>query len=217
MASYTTPRTANIGDIFTAAWYNAELRDDIKWAHDTLISADSSFPASPLTGQRHLFVSGNTRLMFVYDGSHWLSDTLSDNGFNAGAFVDQETVTTSPAAWGVAFGSNFWPIYNVKDALAAGCTAQARVDVMTLDNDVGLTLRSGLYAKLIAAADTSIGAASHFSGGDPAFANTFQEGAWTDIATGAYVAVQPIIYRWRTTGSADGFLSYGRTYVRFKK
>jgi hypothetical protein len=61
VASYTTPRTANVGDIFTAAWYNAEIRDDIKWAHDTLISVGSSFPASPLTGQRHMFVSGKTR------------------------------------------------------------------------------------------------------------------------------------------------------------
>lgn len=223
MTAYTTPRTANVGDIFTAAWYNAEIRDDIKSLREFAISSGSSFPASPVSGQRHLFVSGNTRMMFTYDGTNWISDELAP--VLLVSELATPNVTTSHA--NVSDSGN--SVYvDVKDALAAGCTLQARLVAELSDNylggaatnaHVGINVRAGVTAGTIrsGASPTSRSEVSATVVAT-SVVNGIVMGPWGDVLSGSSHVAQLGVYAYRDTGSATlTFYNGAIACLRYKK
>ena len=232
MASYTTPRTANVGDTWTAAWYNGEVRDDIKWAHDTLLSVGSTFPASPATGQRHLFASGTTRLIFAWDGTNWISEELGlvplmlAAQYNAAAvaaqvacvaaaevgFANATPVTLRPYLANV-------PALEVADTVKnASMTLQGRLEGYAPRTAGSAAGKLSVGVATASAIPGTLGSDANITGSETDLANGSFSGAWADLASGSVALVQFLLYGRLVSGTTTSWRFESTTLrLRFKK
>lgn len=196
--SYTTPRTANVDDDFTSAWYNAEVKANIVWLHDTLLSVGSSFPASPAAGQRHWFVSGTVRKLFVSDGSHWYSDAERINVLPYPG--DAITTPTTPTALNNAIRE---PLH-VADQMNASMTLQGRIGGLLTQG--ASTPNVGLRIATIASPGAQLGSYANAAGTE-IVGDGWHEGAWADLLAPASVIAGVLgLYAYRTAGGFDTLL-----------
>jgi hypothetical protein len=228
--SYTTPRTANVGDTWTAAWYNGEVRDNIKWAHDLLISQGASFPASPLTGQRHLFVSGQTRLLFVYDGSHWISDEVARAEI---PLVEQPT--SGAMAAGVAATVPLGISFSIGQPAFSLRTYQLAVPTIDTTDTVknnAMTLQGRLVGSVTRVTGTSggisvgVGSASAAGGvfgadasvaaSEATITDGLYTGSWADLVSGSVAGVQLTLWARSLTGSGTPGWTFVSNAVRLR-
>lgn len=61
MASWTTPSTANIGDIYTAAWYNQQTRDNLTYLKDRWVTGDLKVSAKSVDHASWLYCTPGGR------------------------------------------------------------------------------------------------------------------------------------------------------------
>lgn len=215
MASYTTPRTASIADIFTAAWYNAELRDNIEFLHDVLVGAGSSFPGSPVAGQSFTLVVGNTRKRFTSDGTHWYSDETAvpfpSDQFVFGATNTALTVVTQQ------------PVVDIHDAVhTTGCTLQGRL-VAAVHRASGGGSASGTFGLSTATATSgaAFGSAAFVSGTEVTVTGAggvviAANGPWGDLTSGSIDVVSLGAYGRAGDGTTEYTLDTATAYLRFK-
>lgn len=111
-----------------------------------LLNKGSTFPASPNANDLFFLTSGTTVMLpFQYDGTNWFSSAVSVPIFSGSSSAITGTSVAEQGA-----GTLIHPLVYAADAIAAGCSVQARFDV-----ECGCDTNATTFAELGAYAGTN--------------------------------------------------------------
>lgn len=175
-----------------------------------LLNKGATLPASPTSGDIFFLTTGTTVMLpFQYDGTNWFSSAVSVPVF-AGA--SNPVTNTSVAEQGS--GTLIHPLVYAADAVAAGCSVQARVDV-----EIGCDSNAETFAELGAYVSTPGSGITWIAGtllSTVAFFPQFLSSPWVDAGVSGD-AVGLTLGCYTDSGGGSGIVESATAQVRFKK